>query len=353
MDGMILMTALPPTDGHAALIEFASSFIEARSNGSGILYVHVIGLPGEPFPADVRADALRERFHGTESNVVIFDHETDLPDVPEQDPENFWRRWEDFTRDTRNAWHDLSRNLSYVFASETYGDRLARTVGAEFIPFDPYRETVQVKASNLRENPRENFATVLDEFQPNLIRTVTFFGAESTGKTTMARWAARTLGGWYVPEWARPYMENWESHVTDRVMENITYGQFAAQDSARSLRGKPWVFQDTDLLSTIGYYRIYSGEETPEVRSLFKLTRSDLYVVMNSGIPFTPDPLRFGGDVRESADRFWIDLLEEFGCRYHVVRSIGKADQEDEVYGVLQGLWDEEPLYGYRRAAAR
>lgn len=37
---------------------------------------------------------------------------------------------------------------------------------------------------------------------------------------------------------------------------------------------------------------------------------------MNDGIPSGPDPLRYGGDVRESGSPFWIDLLDEFGCLY-------------------------------------
>ncbi|MNV84432.1 hypothetical protein D3C71_1783050 [compost metagenome] len=46
---------------------------------------------------------------------------------------------------------------------------------------------------------------------------------------------------------------------------------------------------------------------------------------MNSGIRFTPDPLRYGGEIRESTDQFWIDLLEEYGCNYYVVKDKGTA----------------------------
>jgi nicotinamide riboside kinase len=59
--------------------------------------------------------------------------------------------------------------------------------------------------------------------------------------------------------------------------------------------------------------------------------KSDFYIVMNDQIPFEADPLRYGGDKRESQTQFWIELLEEFDCAYAVVTNTDLHKQRSEV----------------------
>jgi nicotinamide riboside kinase len=60
-------------------------------------------------------------------------------------------------------------------------------------------------------------------------------------------------------------------------------------------------------------------------------TKSDLYFVMNDEIPFEEDKLRYGGNKRETDKQFWIDLLEEYGCNYYVVKSVYMSNQILEI----------------------
>jgi hypothetical protein len=52
---------------------------------------------------------------------------------------------------------------------------------------------------------------------------------------------------------------------------------------------------------------------------------------MNDRIPFEKDILRYGGNKRESKTQFWIDLLDEFGLNYHVVKETSIKEQCYEV----------------------
>ena len=63
---------------------------------------------------------------------------------------------------------------------------------------------------------------------------------------------------------------------------------------------------------------------------------------MNDQIPFEQDPLRYGGDVRESKTQFWVDLLEEFGCNYYVVTATLQRHQQMEVARKLIQFFDDE-----------
>ena len=82
-------------------------------------------------------------------------------------------------------------------------------------------------------------------------------------------------------------------------------------------------------------------------------TPSDLYIVMNSGIPFTPDKLRYGGTVRESTDEFWINILKEFGRPYYRVTETEKFAQIAEVRAQLLRLFHEQTDWSwFQREAA-
>jgi nicotinamide riboside kinase len=136
-------------------------------------------------------------------------------------------------------------------------------------------------------------------------------------------------------------------------MDDIVYGQYAAQLAVAQLPGKPFIFQDTDLLSTLGYYRIYGGKQNPQLASLISKTPSDLYIVMNSRIPFTADVLRYGGDRRESSDEFWIEILREHGRPFYYVRETEPYAQSAEIRTVLQRLFHQQTDWSwFKREAA-
>jgi nicotinamide riboside kinase len=120
------------------------------------------------------------------------------------------------------------------------------------------------------------------------------------------------------PEWAREYLELVGPKLTPEKMAAIHRGQAALQKVSLEYPG-PITIRDTDLFSTIGYYRIL-GWEVPEqlVRDALAL-KSDLYIVLPDDIPFKEDPLRYGGGKRESTIQFWVDILEEFGLSYEVL----------------------------------
>lgn len=51
-----------------------------------------------------------------------------------------------------------------------------------------------------------------------------------------------------------------------------------------------------------------------------------------------PDPLRYGGDKRESLVDFWFNLLEEFGCKYYSVHSEKLDDVIVEIRRVIDSF---------------
>lgn len=324
----VLMTAMPPTKGHLHLIQFASSLAT---------HAHVIlcTQPDEPMWQE-RLLALQKATQGLPNVLLHHIHKT-LPQEPEQDP-GFWDMWGDFLHMFGFQPND------YIVASELYGVRLAEEVGGIFMPYDINRSIAYSKATDVREFPMGNFHRVLPEFQKYLRKTVTIFGAESTGKTTLAKQLTDTNRNYFLPEWARPYLETVGPELNKDVMTRIWYGQKALQEQGQMLLDKPFVVQDTDLWSTVGYWNMHKmeyGGSVPEelIRDALSL-KSDLYIMTRSNIPFEADPLRYGGGVREGTDDFWEGLLVAANANYVVLNSNDRDYRVRESFSHMYDLFD-------------
>jgi len=153
--------------------------------------------------------------------------------------------------------------------------------------------------------------------------TITIFGAESTGKTTLSMQLAAYIGGEWVYEFARPYLEATHQDVTAESMYAIWQGQAGLQRNAQHTN-RDYIVQDTDLFSTVGYWQLPHIEpkigQCPQqlITDAYAL-RADIYLIARSNIPFEPDTLRYGGDRRESEDTYWINLCEYYHLPYTVI----------------------------------
>lgn len=323
----IVMTALPPTKGHLALIKFAK-------NVANSVRVILCTQPHEPFVQE-RLASLKEAVKDMLNvSVVHFDEEIQQEPIGDSDAE-FWLMWKDILE--VYGFHAGD----FIVASEDYGKKLADVVHGEFIPFDMDRVLVKTKARNVRDDFFENYHMMLPEFQKTLRKTVTVFGCESVGKTTLSREIAESLGGEWSQEWARPYLEIKDVgvEVTQEKMESIHRGQAAQQKFiAENTVDKPLVVQDTDLFSTLGYWRLWNTIEPFSLNYDARLLKSDLYIIPQSNIPFEEDPLRYGGDERESQDQFWIDICEEFELPYVVLQSSSREGRLAEAREICMKL---------------
>lgn len=326
------MTAMPPTTGHLQLVEFAS-----RVSVSGRVVVVVCTQPGEPYAYE-RSLSIKAAVNRIGLRPIVFRRHVET----EQNPS---------TPGFREAWANFYRELGcgegdYIVASETYGKWLAEMTGAKFYPYDIDRTLNPVKATMVRNNFISHFDDIIPEFQKYLTTRVTIFGSESTGKTTLARelgavWRTDTGGRW-VFEYARPYLENTSTEITVDSMTAIWRGQRALQ---RQSCTSPVVVQDTDLFSTVGYWNIPHwrstlGEAPPDLVFDAVMLLSDLYIITPSTIPFEEDPLRYGGDHRETDDHYWIDLCEQYGLNYVVLKSLDLAGRIGEANVLIDALVD-------------
>lgn len=358
--GVLVMTALLPTVGHKYLIDFAARFMQQMD---GHLTVITCIRPGiEPKESLDRIWDIATAANQLNWNVTCV---TWADDNAPQNPSDcateseFWDYWVTMIPKaiakgdmSSNGLYTNAINFDYMFASEHYGAKYAEALGIEFIPVDIERVIYPVKGTEVRANIYRNWHNILEQSRGELKRQVTFFGAESTGKTTISKMvhdhyktARFPIPTHWSPEWARPYLEAVGKEITDKKMENIAYGQNALESEFWNNDDWALALRDTDLLSTVGYYRIYRGSEPEFIGGMISL--ADLYIVMPDTIPFVPDQLRYGGDKRESNTKFWTDLLDEFGANYVVLNNTDRKWQVIEAVGHIEKMLYNKEIIEY------
>lgn len=339
--GLILLTAMPLTTGHEDLIKFSFDFLCQNKFDYTEDFLYVL-LSVRSFEPDVsnRIKALQDFCEGYNLNcnynmIKLIIHRDDNAPQNENESnskEEFWNYWKDV------YWNAFHYRVDYVFASENYGIKLAKVLNAEFIPYDINRTLNTTKATNIRKDiyDLDNWNKISPHMRKYLQKRYTIFGAESVGKTTISNKFKMSKECTVLHEYARPYLETVGTKLTNSKMYNIMMGQYSIQNNTYKNSDRPVVIQDTDLLSTIGYYKIL-GMKIPEIMfELMAETVSNRYFVLSSNIPFEKDPLRYGGDVRQSDDKFWIDLLEEFNCKYTYVVSNNNSIRYNFIQSIIR-----------------
>ncbi len=307
--GFLLGKFLPPHTGHVYLINVARGLCDS-------LTVLVCSIPSEPIPGVVRYEAMQQHFGGV--NVV---HCTDdLPQVPEDDPVNFWPLWKEA------CLSRLERPPDFVFASEHYGARLAEELGGRFIPVDIARVAQPVSGTAIRENPDTLWDKILPEARHWFLKRIAIVGPESAGKTTLTERLAAEFNTVYAPEYARGYVDALGQHWTEQAFVDIARGQLASVQALTRL-ARRYLFCDTDALTTTLWAKELLGHVPADVVTLSESENYDLTLLCTATDGWTPDSQRFHP---ETATR---KLFEQ--------QLIHELTRRNRPFVCLSGSWEE------------
>jgi NadR type nicotinamide-nucleotide adenylyltransferase len=129
-----------------------------------------------------------------------------------------------------------------------------------------------------------------------------FHGAESTGKSVLARAMSARFGYPWVPEFGRDYCEAKFARTgsTDLTMDDllaIAEGQDRAARAAAEAH-PPMLLLDTDPLMTAAWAEMLFGEVPP---ALTAYAKADRYLLFAPDVPWVADGSRFFGSTDERA----------------------------------------------------
>ncbi len=134
------------------------------------------------------------------------------------------------------------------------------------------------------------------------VKRVCLLGAESTGKTTLARSLARAYDTVWNPEYGRPYTElgrepgtPWSSVEFTHIARIQCWYEDCLAGSARGV-----IFCDTDAFTTSLFHEVYLGTSTHAFDELIERPY-DLHVVCGLDVPWRHDGAR-----EFEAQRLWM-----------------------------------------------
>jgi NadR type nicotinamide-nucleotide adenylyltransferase len=308
--GLIVGKFYPPHRGHKHLIDSARAQVDNLS-------VIICRKPNENPPGELRAEWLR-KIH-TDVNVILIDDELDADDS---------KLW------AENSIRWLGYRPDFVFTSEDYGDSFAHYLGCQHIQIDRPRQTVPISGTMVRADPYQCWDYLEPPVRAYYTKRICLVGAESTGKTTLARQLAEHFNTLWVAEYGREYSEekllraggyNWLTEEFAHIAET----QCVRENEAAS-RANRILICDTDAFATSIWHRRYFGEASPLVDSIAASHRQpDLYLLTDINTPFVQDGTRDGENIRDWMHDTFVTLLTGTGRPFkHLDGSFEKRLQQ-------------------------
>ena len=294
--GFLLGKFMPPHRGHVFLCDFARTYCER-------LTILVCSLPDDPIPGELRFQWMRELFPDCE---VRWCPEV-LPQEPADHPD-FWDIWRDVVA-------RYSDRPDVIFASETYGHRLAQEAGARFVPVDPGRQAVPVSATMIRNAPFAHWEMIPQAVRPWFVRKVCVFGPESTGKSTLAAQLGHHFHTVHVPEYGRIYTDRFGTDIDAETLGHIVSGHRAAVSAAKRQANRILI-EDTDPVLTAVWSDMLL-DRRDEALSHYD-DPAELYLLCDIDVPWVDDGTRYFPRVGDRQRFFDLcrDELEARGLNY-------------------------------------
>jgi HTH-type transcriptional regulator, transcriptional repressor of NAD biosynthesis genes len=296
--GLILGRFMPPHLGHQYLIDFASHYV-------GQLTVLIRSRANDVIAGEQRVCWLREMCPEVAVILVTDDR------APQEGAEDttFYDRW------NRKIRQQVPAGLDYLFASERYGPRLAKMLGAKYVPVDPARGTVPISASQVRDDPLAHWEFLPPCVRPYYLRRVCVLGPEATGKSTLAANLARHYATCFVGDYAH-VLRGLKHELEPADVQGIARGQLAAE-LALAQRANRVLFLDTDLLAVQFWSERRFGLCPEWICQEAQRRQYDLYLVTDVEGPFVAERQAF------------------------LQRCLGTLEARGLVYVRLSGPWEQ------------
>uniref|UniRef100_A0A4Y8PQ33 Cytidyltransferase n=2 Tax=Paenibacillus athensensis TaxID=1967502 RepID=A0A4Y8PQ33_9BACL len=223
------------------------------------------------------------------------------------------------------------RQITHFYSSEPYGEHMSEALGAVNRQVDPDRRAFPVSGTQVRRDPYACRAYLAPIVYRDLIVSVVFLGAPSTGKTTLAEHVARLRQTVWMPEYGREY---WERHQVDRRLTLPQLTEIAEGHLEREERllvdARNELFVDTNAITTYLFALYYHGCAEPRLIDLADQAawRYDRVFVCDTDIPYDDTWDRSGDVQRQEFQRQILDDLQRRGVAYTLLQGSLEARTE-------------------------
>lgn len=239
------------------------------------------------------------------------------------------------------------RKVNNFYSSEFYGEHVSRALDARDCRVDPARLRVPISGSLIRGDLYGHRRQIDPRVYRDLIIKVAFFGAPSTGKSTLCAALAEKYKTVWMPEYGREY---WDEHQVDRRLAPEQLWEIGAvhreREDAMLLEADRVFFVDTEAITTLRFALYYGDPIDPRLQTLAdeSASRYDLVFFCEDDIPYEDTWDRSGEVFRQEFHRQLRSDLQTYRMPYISLR----GSLEERVRQVSNVI---EEMHPFRSAA--
>lgn len=195
------------------------------------------------------------------------------------------------------------KGITHFYSSEPYGEHMSIALGAKDRRVDEARRRVPISARKVRSDPFLYRQYIHPLVYRDLVASIVFLGAPSTGKTALAECLAQDFNTQWMPEYGREYWERYQVNrrLSPEQLIEIAEGHIEREDSLRE-KSNRFLFCDTNAITTATFARYYHGRINPRLATLAERAamRYDLVFLCDTDIPYE-DTWDRSGEVNRTA----------------------------------------------------
>ncbi len=166
---------------------------------------------------------------------------------------------------------------------------------------------------------------------PEPVIKIVLTGAESTGKSDLAKALGRRYNAPWIPEVARAYVEKLGRPYTYCDVEKIALYQIEEEKQ----HSQGLVFFDTWLIITKVWFDFVYGKHPDWLDHHIRNSRVDLFLLCDIDLPWIADPVREnGGENREKLHQIYQEELNYYGFQYELISGTGKLRMKNAVLAI-------------------
>lgn len=285
--GLVIGKFMPLHKGHEALIAFAAQNCDH-------LTVLLCSTINEPIPGIKREEWLNHHYPQNDIEVCHLEYdEVELPNTSES------------SIDVSKVWSEKIKeilpNINRLFSSEPYGEFVADFLGIEHQSFELNRTSFPISATEIRNNPFENWDLISTASRPHFVFKVAIVGTESTGKTTLTKKLATHFNTSFAKEMGREIVPKTEECTMDHLHQ-IAVKQAEEIKKAAAAANKI-MFSDTELNITKSYAQFLFKHELIVHDRVEEINQFDLVLYLENDAKYTQDGTRLEISRRDELDQ--------------------------------------------------
>lgn len=258
--------------------------------------------------------------------------------------------WDGWAERVKTLFAEKQIQPKVVFSSEVQDKApYEQYLNLEVHLVDPERNSFNVSATKIRNNPFQYWRFIPKEVRPFFVKTIAILGGESSGKSVLVSKLANVFNTTSAWEYGRDFVFE-QLGGSEQALQYSDYPQIALGhqryiDYATKHAHKVAII-DTDYITTQAFCIQYEGKAHPFLDSMIKEYPFDVTILLSNNTKWVNDGLRSLGSnkQRQAFQQLLKKLLSKYKIPYIEIESPSYLDRYNQTKEIVEAILNEEPI---------